>query len=49
VSKQGWPKLGLPSQKEIRAVAGAVAEQIYESQQNHLYEGSFLLASSILL
>ena len=48
VSEQGWPELGLPSRKEIRAVTGAVAEHIHELRQNHLYEGSFLLALSIL-
>jgi hypothetical protein len=30
VSEQGWPELGLPSRKEIGAVAGAVAERIHE-------------------
>ena len=48
VSEQGWPELGLPSRKEIGAVAGAVAERIHESRRNHLCEGSFSPASSIL-
>ena len=49
VSEQGQPELGLPSRKEIRAIAGAVAEHIHELRRNHLCEGSFLPASSILL
>lgn len=48
VSEQGWPELGLPSRKEIGAVAGAVAEHIHELRRNHLCEGSFSPASSIL-
>jgi hypothetical protein len=48
VSEQGWPELGLPSRKETRAVARAVVERIHEFRQNHLCEGSFSPASSIL-
>ena len=48
VSKQGWPELGLPSRKEIGAVAGAVAERIHESRRNYLCEGLFSPVSSIL-
>jgi hypothetical protein len=48
VSEKGWPELGLQSRKEIGAVAGAVAERIHEFRKNHLCEGSFSPASSIL-
>ena len=48
VSEQGWPELGLQSRKEIGAVAGAVAERIFEARRKHLCEGSFSPASSIL-
>ena len=48
VSKQGQPKLGLQSRKEIRVVAGAVVDQVYILQKNHLYEGLFSPALSIL-
>jgi hypothetical protein len=48
VSEQGWPELGLKSRIEIGAVAGVVAERIYEIWRGHLCEGSFSPASSIL-
>jgi hypothetical protein len=48
VSKQGWPQISLLSRKEIGAVAGAVAERIYDIRKQHLYEGSFSPTSSIL-
>jgi superfamily II DNA helicase RecQ len=48
VSEQGWPELGLESRKEIGAVAGAVAEHIHQLRREHLCEGSFSPASSIL-
>ena len=48
VSEQGWPELGLQSRKEIGAVAGAVAERIFEARRKHLCEGLFSPASSIL-
>ena len=48
VSKQGQPKLGLQSRKEIRAVAGAVVDQVYILWKNHLYKGLFSPALSIL-
>ena len=48
VSEKGWPELGLPSRKEIGAVAGAVAERIHELRRDQLCEGSFSPTSSIL-
>ena len=44
VSKQGQPKLGLQSRKEIRVV-----DQVYILQKNYLYKGLFSPALSILL
>lgn len=46
--EQGWPALGIQSRTEIGAVAGAVAERVQQVRQNHLCEGSFSPASSIL-
>ena len=48
VSKQGQPKLGLQSRKEIRVVAGAVVDQVYILRKNYLCKGSFLPTLSIL-
>lgn len=48
ISEQGWPQLELPSRKETGAVAGAVAERIHWIRKQHLCEGSFSPASSIL-
>ena len=49
VSKQGQPKLGLQSRKEIGAVVGAVVDQVYILQKNHLCKGLFSPTLSILL
>ena len=48
ILEKGWPELGLQSRKEIGAVAGAVAERIHHLRRDHLCEGSFSPASSIL-
>ena len=48
MSKQGWPKLGLQSRKEIEAVVEVVAEHIFEARRKHLYKGLFSPALSIL-
>ena len=49
ISKQGQPKLGLQSYKEIRVVAGVVVDQVYILQKNYLYKGLFSPILSILL
>ena len=48
ISKQGQPKLGLQSRKEIRVVVGVVADQVYILQKNYLCKGLFLPTLSIL-
>ena len=48
VSEHGWPELGIPSRTETGAVAGAVAVRIQKFRREHLCEGSFSPASSIL-
>jgi superfamily II DNA helicase RecQ len=48
VSDQGWPELELQSRIEIGAVAGAVAARVRKIRLDHLVEGSFSPASSIL-
>jgi hypothetical protein len=48
VLEQGWPEIGLESRKEIGAIAGAMAERIYNLRKCYLCERSFSPISSIL-
>jgi hypothetical protein len=48
VLEQDWPEIGLENQKEIKAIAKAVAERIHNLRKYYLYEGFFSPVSSIL-